>query len=135
MNPRTLPPPATLDKWDVAFIRHFKSAGPISMNTLMTIWAERVGMEVDPISFRAYVAGYLANLIDRLNLTPNLSKIITDMNPINSWRYGIDNSANHNERAILVMGAWLCHTEVKYLPGYAEAVEFPYPLPLDGPVS
>ncbi len=123
MSPRPLPSPAVLDKWDIAFIRLFKadSRTPDMLNAALDLWAERC--LVDRNDFHMiHIAEYLANLIDRLNLTPPLATIIHEMRPDRDWYWGVPQGANESTRAVCVMAAWLRHTEVKYLPGYSAAI-------------
>lgn len=124
MNPRTTPSPATLDKWDIAFIRHFKSRDGLDMEALHALWAERCGIDIEFVRANgtSNIAEYLANLIDRLNLTPDLFKTIMYLDPVREWYVGIPSGVSHYTRTIYVMASWLRLTEVKYLPGYREAV-------------
>lgn len=113
---------APLDKWDIAFIKHFKSGEPLSMSTLLSIWAERCGVDANPFH-AGHIVEYLANLIDRLDLTPDLFITLTYLRPSEGWKVGCPEDAGHNDRVIYVMASWLRNTEVKYLPGYREAIE------------
>lgn len=126
MNPRTisLDPIKPLDKWDVSFIRLFKSQKGTQdiLNRAVQLWAERCAVDENDFHM-PHIAEYLADLIDRLNLTPKLSYIIREMSPSRDWYWGVPNGAGESARAVCVMAAWLRHTEVKYLPGYQEAVE------------
>lgn len=124
MKPRTIPSLATLDKWDIAFIKHFKDTNRLSVGALRAIWAERVGMADNTPDSQVipHIVEYLANLIDRLNLTPDLFTTLTYLRPDRAWYVGCPDEADDTTRALYVMASWLRHTEVKYLPGYREAI-------------
>lgn len=122
MRPRTIPSPAILDKWDIAFIRHFKSANRLALNTVLALWGERCAVDADSFHLN-HINEYLANLIDRLNLTPDLFTVLTYMRPDQAWKVGAEGTDSEQVRALYVMASWLRLTEVKYLPGYREAIE------------
>ncbi len=117
LRPQSPREPYTLDKWDIRFIQYFKSCDEIKPINLVRIWAERCAVsEYDLLM--PHIAIYLAELIDKLGLTPPLDEIMIAFHPDNAWKTGCPDGVGESTRAVYVMASWLRLTEVKYLPGY-----------------
>lgn len=111
----------SLDRWDIALIRHFKSAEPpYDIPALLKLWGERCDLSPEYVHL-SYIVERAADLVESFNPLP-LRELMERTSPTKGWRFNLRDEATHWERWLAVFGSHLCLTEVKLLPGYAEAM-------------
>lgn len=117
-----------LDKWQIRPIKLFKSqAGDAdTCKAVFNIWAERCAITPE---FAAKHAAYIVadlwqvwcSMLDEHKMDHDSLQLITDMQPDNQWKYGMQelNCDPHFAAWLRVLASRLRLTEVKYLTGWS----------------